>query len=128
MTKIKDTLSNEAQPAIVNPLLPAGRLMERVVSVLPNAKFTASDIAEAIGYKTQMKNSFYETCPQISKILLKLCKQGVLYQWVIGTGGGLDGMTYNSHKWELYYVKRDSNLAKQLLESRGKYLSGYRFR
>jgi len=126
MTKIKTELSTKDSQLLTNPMLHAGRLMERVVSALPNHKFTASDIAEAIDYKTQMKNGFYETCPQISKILLKLCKQGVLYQWVIGTGGGLDGMTYNSHNWELYYLKRDTDLAKTLLEIRE--LNGYRFR
>ena len=74
----------------------------------------------------ELNNQNYDNKGTIFRGKLKLCKQGVLYQWVIGTGGGLDGMTYNSHKWELYYLKRDTDLAKTLLERRE--LNGYRFR
>lgn len=101
---------------------------EKVLSVLPDYKFTASDIAELLNIELTVNNGFYKTCPKVSKALLELCKDGILYQWVLGTGGGLDGLSYNSHKWELYYLKRDSELAKQLLMSRGRLLNNYRFR
>lgn len=115
---------NSSKPLVVCQ----GGFKKRVLAVIPNHKFTASDIAKEIDYPTQMKNSFFETCPQVSKILLSLCKEGLLYQWVIGTGGGLNGMTYNSHKWELYYVKRDTELAKTLVSHPNRIVSGYRIR
>lgn len=101
---------------------------QKIISVLPEGRFCAQDIAELLGVETISKNGFNQLAPSITRQLLALCKEGLLYQWIIGTGGGLDGISYNSHKWELYYLKRDCELAKTLLQNRSKYLNGYRFK
>ncbi len=91
-------------------------------------RFSAVDLAHDIGVPTKYGNASYEVCPSVTKELLKLCKDGVLYQWVIGTGGRLDGITFNGYCWEMYYLRRDSDLAKTLIEHPNRIVNGHRIR
>lgn len=111
-----------------NTLLPAGRLMKRILPVLANrqGKFTAVDIAEEIGYPLD-KSAYYPTCPNVRVALTKLCKSGLLYQWIIGEGMSASAIS-NTPNYTVNYLRRDSNLAKTLTEHPNRELVGYRIR
>lgn len=128
MTKIKNTLSNEAQPAIVNPVLPAGRLKERIVFHLQNRNgcFTAADIAREIDYPLN-ESGYFDTCPNIGRVLTKLCKEGKLYLWITGNGMSPSALS-NTPKYNVNYLKVDSDLANTLLNHPNRELVGYRIR
>lgn len=99
---------------------------DRILEVLPNlnGRFYAVEVADMIGAKVK-NGGFYQTAPYVTKILTQLCKEGVLYQWIIGVGGKHD-LSDCVPSWEMFYIKRDSDLAKQVVESRG--VKGYRIR
>lgn len=109
-------------------LLPTGRLRERVLSVLQDreGKFTAVDIANEIGYPLK-DDAVYPTCPNVRRMLTKLCKEGILFQWV--TGNGISPFTISEvPTYTVNYLRRDSNLAKTLTEHPNRILTGYRIR
>jgi hypothetical protein len=89
-------------------------------------KYTAVEVAEALEYPVQDGQAFYRTCPSVRRVLTQLCKEGLLYQWVIGTG--MSPLTDRICPYEVSYLKRDSELAGELLKSRGNLLKGYRFK
>ena len=99
---------------------------DKILNILPtiNHKFTCVDIAEIIGAKINMPCA-YETAPYITKLLTELCKEGILYQRIIGVGGMNDLSDY-APKWEMWYIRCNTDLAKELLKKRE--LNGYRFR
>lgn len=120
--------SEQVAPTDAKPLLPAGRLKERILSVLVNrqGKFSAVDIAGEIGYPID-RFGCLSTCKNVRVILTKLCKEGLLYQWITGNGLSPFSLT-NTAKYSVYYLRRDSNLAKTLLEHPNRTLVGYRIR
>ena len=111
-----------------NTMLPAGRLKERILSVLANrqGKFSAVDIAEEIGYPIDGFGCL-STCKNVRVILTNLCKEGLLYQWITGNGLSPYAIT-NTAKYSVEYLRRDSELAKTLLEHPNRTLAGYRIR
>lgn len=111
-----------------NTMLPAGRLKQRILSVLANrqGKFSAVDIAEEIGYPIDNIGCL-STCKNVRVILTKLCKDGLLYQWITGNGLSPFAIT-NTAKYSVEYLRRDSELAKTLLEHPNRTLTGYRIR
>lgn len=115
-------------PPAAKPLLPAGRLMERILPVLANrqGKFTAVDIANEIQYPLD-ESAYYPTCPNVRRALTKLCKRGLLYQWIIGEGLSASEIS-NTPNYTVNYLRRDSSLAKILTEHPNRELVGYRIR
>lgn len=124
MTKVSD--NHEGNNA--NTLLPTGQLRERVLSVLQNreGKFTAVDIANDIGYPLK-DDAVYPTCPNVRRMLTKLCKEGILFQWITGNGRSPFGFS-KVPTYDVNYLRRDSNLAKILIENPNRILTGYRIR
>lgn len=118
----------KVRPHGSNTMLPAGRLKERIISVLANrqGKFSVVDIAEEIGYPVDSFGCL-ATCKNVRVVLTKLCKEGLLYQWVTGNGLSPFAIT-NTAKYSVDYLRRDSELAKTLLDHPNRTLVGYRIR
>lgn len=123
----KDEIKN-VSPHGSNTMLPAGRLKERILSVLANrqGKFSAVDIAEEIGYPIDGFGCL-ATCKNVRVVLTNLCKDGLLYQWITGNGLSPFAIT-NTAKYSVDYLRRDSELAKTLTTHPNRTLVGYRIR
>lgn len=115
-------------PNDAKPLLPAGRLKERIVFHLQNRNgcFTAADIAREIDYPLN-ESGYFDTCPNIRRVLTKMCKDGKLYQWITGNGMSPSALS-NTPKYNVNYLKVDSDLANILLNHPNRELVGYRIR
>jgi hypothetical protein len=107
---------------------PTIRLTEQILIHLQNCNgaFIAADIARAINYPMK-ETGYFDTCPQIRRVLTKLCKNGVLYQWITGNGMSPSAIS-NTPKYNVNYLKRNSDLASILLKHPNRQLVGYRFR
>lgn len=128
-SKLTTKLSTEHEtPPIVNVLLPAGRLKERILLHLQNRNgyFTAADIAREIGYPLN-ENGYFDSCPNVRRVLTKLCKEGKLYQWITGNGMSPSAIS-NTPKYNVNYLKVESDLANTLLNHPNRELVGYRIR
>lgn len=91
-----------------------------------HSKYTALEVAEAIGHPIAL-TGYYGHCPQVGRVLTQLCKEGVLYQWVTGNGSSPVAFT-NVAKYDVNYLRQDSQLAKDLKQSPSRILKGYRFK
>lgn len=91
-----------------------------------NCMFTAVTIAEEIGYPLDY-SAYYPTCKNVRVILTKLCKEGILYQWIIGEGRSVSSLS-NTPTYSVNYLRRDSPLAKTLLNHPNRTLDGHRIR
>lgn len=104
-------------------------IKERIKKAFPpNGRFTADQIADMVGLPSNEIGTvsyLHRTSPRCSRHLLQLCKEGFLYQWVIGVGSKCD-LTDNAPSWDLFYIRRDSELAQRLTQNRT--IKGYRIR
>ena len=103
-------------------------LTDQILNVISNrqGKFTAVDIAEEIGYPLN-ETAYFPSCRNVRVILTKLCKEGLLYQWI--TGNGLSPTSIgNTSTYTVNYLRRDSDLASILLNHSNRKLIGYRIK
>jgi hypothetical protein len=111
-----------------NTMLPAVRLKDRVLSFINsrgNGYYTAADVAREIGYP--LTDGYFETCPQVRRVLTSLCKAGLLYQWITGNGLGPSGITATP-KYNVNFLRRDCELAQTLISHPNRTIVGYRIR
>ena len=103
-------------------------LRDKIMSELDNrkyGKFDAESIADAIG--VPLKGNLYGTTPNVRRVLTQLCKEGLLYQWVLGNGMQPFALTRTA-TYNIYYLHRDSELANTLINHPNRTIKGYRIR
>lgn len=91
-----------------------------------NGCFTAADIAREMGLPLA-ETGYFDTAPNVRRILTKLCKEGYLYQWITGNGISPSALS-NTPTYNVNYLKRDSELAITLLNNPNRTINGYRIR
>ncbi len=104
-------------------------LKQKILSVfdeLPQRYFIAAQMANEIGYPTN-EYGYFSTCKNVRIAMTKLCKEGFLYQWVTGNGQSPSALS-NTATYSVNYLRRDSDLAKTLLNNPNRTLDGYRIR
>ena len=105
------------------------KVEKRILEVFPKeARTSASELAVVLGYNTteRITRGFVsETCPYITRVLLKLCRKGLIFQWIVGYATHADVSDY-APSYEMEYIWHDSQFALELL-ARRKPKYGYRF-